>query len=449
MRYVLGQFWELYSLEKDLPLLYEMALLGDRQLPHLLPEKLILELGQHIKPLPKTPPLLYPDSVFRGLDSWDNYDIVGLGEATHGTREFCHVKHRIFKYLVENHNFKVLAYEYSFRKSLIINKYVMDGKGDIDHILNGESWIQNNEEVKELIRWMRNYNQDKLTSDKLRFIGVDTQVDAIRLPGVLGYLEEEHPLFCQSHSDLITAIRELKNIDYASISKEEYGKRKEIFSELSKAAKAYSGPDRNRIVLVAKSLMNSHEFLYSIFILKENPRDQQLADNVLQICSLISKGQKIVVWAHNAHVGSNPDYYGVGLGSMGKFLKDSLQDAYLIIGTAFSKGDFKAVMIDPSGADTPPLTCTIEADPPGLSTNFLLHSSPFNPCVLDLRLIPNSTRLFSYLDSKRPLMGVGDCYLGSPELHFSQDRILNLPEAFDLLFYFDHTHPITLFNHDN
>jgi len=41
-------------------------------------------------------------------------------------------------------------------------------------------------------------------------------------------------------------------------------------------------------------------------------------------------------------------------------------------------------------------------------------------------------------------MGIGDCYLGAPEKHFSGDRILSLDKAYDLLFYFGETHPVTL-----
>jgi hypothetical protein len=187
----------------DYPLLYEMAMQGDQHLPQWVDGELKRELNQAIRQLPGLSPLLFPDSVFDGLADWSSYDIVGLGEATHGTKEFCQFKHRMFKYLVENHGYRVLAYEYSFRNSLSINIYVLHGEGDIDSILSGESWIQNNEEVKELIRWMRSYNAGRAYGERIQFIGIDTQVDAIRLPEVLSYLEKNHFGFCDTHRALM------------------------------------------------------------------------------------------------------------------------------------------------------------------------------------------------------------------------------------------------------
>jgi erythromycin esterase len=349
----------------------------------------------------------------------------------------------MFKYLVEHHGYRVLAYEYSFRHSLIINDYVLNGVGDIDSILSGESWIQNNAEVKNLIRWMRAYNQDRSAGEKIQFIGIDTQLDAIRLPEVLEYLEKKHPEFYANQKPLMAEIGQLADLDYQTISGDEYDRIRSLYREFEYAARKYTGPDRIFIELIARSLIHSHEFLYGIFILKENPRDRHLADNVLYLCKILAKHQKVVLWAHNAHVANNPDYYGPGKGAMGMYLKDSLKDRYLAVATSFSTGKFKAVMIDPEGHDTPPLTCSIDGEVPGVSTNFLLQCAKYPSFLLDLRQ-NQGPLLDTYLRQKRPLVGVGDCYLGRPELHFSGDRILNLKEAYDLVFYFGETHPVTL-----
>lgn len=43
----------------------------------------------------------------------DGVRVVGLGEATHGTREFFTLKHRLFEYLVTSLGYSVLAMEAS------------------------------------------------------------------------------------------------------------------------------------------------------------------------------------------------------------------------------------------------------------------------------------------------------------------------------------------------
>ena len=56
--------------------------------------------------------------------------VVALGEATHGTREFFQLKHRILEYLVEEMDFRVFAIEANWPECLAINDYVLFGEGD-------------------------------------------------------------------------------------------------------------------------------------------------------------------------------------------------------------------------------------------------------------------------------------------------------------------------------
>ena len=66
------------------------------------------ELDSLIHPLSGASPELNHDDL-QPLSYLGSSRIVGLGEATHGTKEFFQLKHRIFKYLVENHGFKIFG----------------------------------------------------------------------------------------------------------------------------------------------------------------------------------------------------------------------------------------------------------------------------------------------------------------------------------------------------
>lgn len=158
---VMQQIESLTNISIDYDLLYKMILTGNQSLEAFVPEKIIDELNKNITELPSGSPPLIQDDFFNTITAWENYQVIALGEATHGTKEFCELKFRLFKFLVENKGFRVLAYEYSFKKSLAINDYILNGVGNIDTLLLGESWIQNNIEVKKLIEWMRNYNKTK------------------------------------------------------------------------------------------------------------------------------------------------------------------------------------------------------------------------------------------------------------------------------------------------
>ena len=102
--------------------------------------------------------------------------VVALGEATHGTREFFQLKHRMLEFLVEEMGFRVFAIEANWPECLAINDYVLHGEGDPEEALAGiYFWTWNTEEVLELIEWMRRYNADPAHEQKLKFYGVDMQ----------------------------------------------------------------------------------------------------------------------------------------------------------------------------------------------------------------------------------------------------------------------------------
>lgn len=79
---------------------------------------------------------------------------VGLGEATHGTREFFKFKHRLFEFLVKEMRYTVFTLEASYSASLPSNDYVLYGKGDLATVLTGQGYSPwDTEEFIKMIRW--------------------------------------------------------------------------------------------------------------------------------------------------------------------------------------------------------------------------------------------------------------------------------------------------------
>jgi hypothetical protein len=93
--------------------------------------------------------------------------LVALGEATHGTREFFQLKHRMLEFLVNEMGFTVFGIEASMPEAFNINEYVLTGKGEPDKALASfYNWVWNTEEVLDMIKWMRSYNADPLHTKK-------------------------------------------------------------------------------------------------------------------------------------------------------------------------------------------------------------------------------------------------------------------------------------------
>jgi erythromycin esterase len=135
---------------------------------------------------------------FEDLESLSSFvgdaKIIGLGEATHGTREFFQMKHRLLEYLVERQGFGIFAIEASWASSLEVNEYVLGGPGDGKALLQKYArvmWPWRTQEVLELIQWMRAYNASN--ERKVMFTGFDMQEPVPAVDWLATYLETTAP----------------------------------------------------------------------------------------------------------------------------------------------------------------------------------------------------------------------------------------------------------------
>jgi erythromycin esterase-like protein len=97
---------------------------------------------------------------------------LGLGEARHFVGEVGEVRNELFRYLVEHEGYRSFAIESDCVKGLVVDEYVVDGIGTLDDAMDrGFSHQFGTESVRELVSWMRAYNEQH--DDKLRFFGFD------------------------------------------------------------------------------------------------------------------------------------------------------------------------------------------------------------------------------------------------------------------------------------
>lgn len=100
--------------------------------------------------------------------------IVGLGEASHGTKEFYVQKARIIKFLISKCDFKLLAFEVPGSMMVPINKYLQTGEGNLKELMKGMV-LYNTEEIYNLFQLIRQYNKGKTSENTVVLIGVDLE----------------------------------------------------------------------------------------------------------------------------------------------------------------------------------------------------------------------------------------------------------------------------------
>jgi erythromycin esterase len=126
-------------------------------------------------------------------------EVVGLGEATHGSHEIWRVKQRMVQYLVRRLGFTAFVMETTAPIGRELDEYVLNDVGDPRTILSSFPWSC--PEVVDVFVWMRTYNADRRHQWKLRVAGMELGLTTEDVDQVTGDVATAAP-------DLVPVIRQ-------------------------------------------------------------------------------------------------------------------------------------------------------------------------------------------------------------------------------------------------
>ncbi|MFE5813653.1 erythromycin esterase family protein [Streptomyces sp. NPDC056479] len=101
--------------------------------------------------------------------------LLALGEPTHGEDTLLELRNELFRELVEQEGYRTIAIESDCLMGLVVDDYVTAGRGTLDEAMEhgfSHGWGAYAAN-RELVRWMRAYNDSRPASDRLRFAGFD------------------------------------------------------------------------------------------------------------------------------------------------------------------------------------------------------------------------------------------------------------------------------------
>lgn len=270
--------------------------------------------------------------------------IVALGEATHGTREFFQLKHRMLEFLVREMGFTLFAIEASAPDTVAVNDYVLHGKGDPAAAVAGMLfWTWNTEEVLAMVRWMRIYNEDPRNIAKVRFYGFDMQNPRASARILRDYFARVDREWARPHLAAFDALtRSYAGNPQAQnrVTEALDAIEERLRTERPRYAAATSQPDWEWARRQVDLIRQGHELL-SVRATASRVRDRKMAANVKWILDHEPAGTKMVVWAHNGHVMTASPRGGEAV-TMGEHLRNIYGDRLRVIGFAFGRGAFQA-----------------------------------------------------------------------------------------------------------
>ncbi|MFI6696837.1 erythromycin esterase family protein [Streptomyces sp. NPDC050433] len=101
--------------------------------------------------------------------------VLGLGEPTHGVEAPLELRNDLFRQLVEQHGYRTVTIESDCLMGLVVDDYVTSGTGSLDEVMErGFSHEFGGAAAnRELVRWMRAYNDGRPAPEQVRFAGFD------------------------------------------------------------------------------------------------------------------------------------------------------------------------------------------------------------------------------------------------------------------------------------
>ena len=363
--------------------------------------------------------------------------IVGLGESTHGTREFFQLKHRLVRFLVEEMGFRTFAIEAGLEPVRRINEYVTGGKGDKYRALSAQSyWTWDTAEVIDMIDWMRDHNLRCRPGQECRFCGIDMKPIEGACDSLISYLR---PIAGEAGKDLVREILDTRGTAWMTDGQQLPVPEKVLgwlkLHELQLVR--LSSPEE--YALAVEDAIYACQFIACMKdYLKgsESPlgeRDFYMTENVDRLLRKLPKGSRIVLWAHNGHIAADPEW-----NSMGWQLRQRFGSGYFPCGLCFGKGGFQSryVPFDEEG--------NMRLDVFGGLRGFTfdrftdafwekdLNDAFSGNAYLDLRH-PASADFAEWSKGKKYLFSAGAAYSDPPEIKAHEEPPMNLSGWLDAI----------------
>jgi erythromycin esterase-like protein len=266
------------------------------------------------------------------LDSIGDAQIVLIGEASHGTAEFYQERASITRQLIKEKGFKAVAVESDWPDAYRVNRFlhgVLSRDADAIESLGSYRrypiWMWRNNNVVEFISWAKSHNQYRELNDQISFLGLDLYSLYSSATMVLRYLQKNDPSAAKRAAQVYdTFMRfgdDTQSYGYAAsmglTPSCEAGCIKVLQDMHSRASEylrrdGYVGQDELFFNTVnANVVRNAESYYRAMFSSRDNSwnlRDTHMVDTLDAFVSHQKKitGEekpKVVVWAHNSHLG--------------------------------------------------------------------------------------------------------------------------------------------------
>lgn len=271
-----------------------------------------------------------------------NVRVVGLGEASHGVKQYHEMKAEVFKDMVQDDGCRTFIIEGDFGGALKVDNYIHDGDGTAEEAVGEIGFaIYRTQEMADLVNWMRSYNENASEKEKLHFYGMDTQRFDNNKEYLFSILDQAAPELSERYKK---AFSKLTDVNRMSLETDTLNKGKEAAMELLEELDAV---EADIVDISGQSAFDyARECLYTIYAccdiqLSDDynaTRDQYMFEKVEWFLQH-GDGSILFINGHNGHIGKTSV---AGYTCLGELLTENLGNDYYSIGTDAQETQFNS-----------------------------------------------------------------------------------------------------------
>ena len=256
------------------------------------------------------------------FDRIGNARIVMLGEASHGTHEYYTWRAHITQRLILEKGFNLIAVEGDWPDAYRLNRYIKgyneSGASALDVLRDFNrwpTWMWANWEMVALTNWLRQLNTGLPVNERVGFYGLDIYSLWESLDSIMHYLSKTDPHaleIAREAARCFEPYRHSEGTGYARAAQlvPELCEQEVVtlLREIRESSLSYNSDPENVFSLAQNARVAVNAESYYRSLVKGGPhswnlRDRHMADTLEELLEYHGPESKLIVWAHNTHIG--------------------------------------------------------------------------------------------------------------------------------------------------
>jgi erythromycin esterase-like protein len=265
-----------------------------------------------------------------------------LGESSHGTSEFYSLRAELSKRLIKEKGFSFIAVEGDWPSCQSINQYIKgfnqttkEVRKVLESFNRWPTWMWANYEIIHLIEWLKDYNQQNNSSQKVGFYGLDVYSLWESMDEIIQYLERTNSPSLKEAKKAFSCFEPFNRnhesyaVAAGYLSENCTKEALELLESIQKNKWKIADDQEMSLNMEVNALVTANAEEYYRTMVKSdskswNVRDHHMVEALNSVMNFYGEKAKVIIWEHNTHVGDAraTDMKDDGMVNVGQIIRE-------------------------------------------------------------------------------------------------------------------------------